>query len=173
MLTECGPKARNVAFQIDAEPKTTIHRALPPALMSEFFRQVEECAATGNHTEIAAYITMFCFSLWGKEQIAPKPINDYGILIHEFFAQNYNRDVYLDELAHCLHLSNRQTERLVLEHTGNTFRRELSLTRLNMARHLMQTTSLSMREIAHYVGYRSYAGFWKAMRADRPDPDSQ
>jgi AraC-like DNA-binding protein len=33
-----------------------------------------------------------------------------------------------------------------------------------MAKHLIATTDMSLGEVADYVGYRSYAGFWKAMK---------
>ena len=36
--------------------------------------------------------------------------------------------------------------------------------RMNTAEHLHKTTDMSLTEISQYVGYKSYNGFWKAMK---------
>ena len=41
---------------------------------------------------------------------------------------------------------------------------ELTLQRMTVAAHLVTHTQMSMEEIAQYVGYQSYSGFWKAWR---------
>ena len=90
-------------------------------------------------------------------------MTDYGFLIHEFFSLHYSEDLHLCDLAQFLHLSERQTERLVIEHTGNTFRNELTAIRMTIAKKLLTSSQMSLTEISQYVGYKSYAGFWKAL----------
>ena len=68
------------------------------------------------------------------------------------------------DLAKILSLSDRQTERLVIKYMGKPFRGVLSDIRTEMAKRLMETTVMSMSEISRMVGYKSYAGFWKAMK---------
>ena len=38
---------------------------------------------------------------------------------------------------------------------------------MEMATYLQEHTALSLTEIARYVGYQSYAGFWKAMKSQK------
>ena len=117
-----------------------------------------------DHSSVAAYISLFCSSFESNARRMPIPITDYGFLIFEFFSRNYKEQVRLCDLAELLHLSNRQAERLVLEHTGRSFREELAATRVRIANQLLKTTDMSLAEIAEYTGYRSYAGLWKAMK---------
>ena len=42
----------------------------------------------------------------------------------------------------------------------------ISSTRVMIAKQLLRSSDMSLSEIAEYVGYRSYAGFWKAMKKD-------
>ena len=92
----------------------------------------------------------------------PTPVTDCEFLIREFFSTYYNENVSLSDLAAILHLSERQTERRVFAYTGNSFRKELVETRMNAAKHLMETTDMPLTAIAKHVGYSSYTGFWKA-----------
>lgn len=110
------------------------------------------------------YIGLFCSYFQNEEILKAQPITDYGFLIHEFFTNNYSFDIHLSDLADELHLSQRQAERLVIEYTGNSFREELCQTRVTMAKELLKNTGMSLGEVSRYVGYRSYAGFWKAMK---------
>ena len=68
------------------------------------------------------------------------------------------------DIANYLHLSERQSERLIIDYTGHSFRDELVATRMNMAKILFSTTDMSLSEISQYVGYKSYNGFWKAAK---------
>ena len=60
------------------------------------------------------------------------------------------------------YLSLKQTERLIVEYTGNTFRKEMAQKRIEAAKHLISTENITLAEAAEQVGYHSYSGFWKA-----------
>ena len=158
--TEC----RHSAFQIDLETVSPGVYNLAPETVSDFFKEIEKADQSGDHTVISAYISLVCSYFESVRREMSKPASDYGFSIHEFFTQNYNKNIRLADLAEALHLSERQAERLVIEHTGKTFRDELSSIRIEMARHLISTTNMPLGDVAGYVGYRSYAGFWKAMK---------
>ena len=85
-------------------------------------------------------------------------------MIREFFSNRYGSDRGLGELAEILHVSERQAERLVWECVGRSFRDELTATRMVVADQLLNTTDISLGELAQYLGYKSYAGFWKAYK---------
>ena len=90
------------------------------------------------------------------------PMMDTAFIIHEFFSRGYNLDLRLSDLAELLHLSEKQTARLVEIHTGKTFKQALIAQRMNNARHLIALGEMSFAEIGEQLGYQSYAGFYKA-----------
>ena len=107
---------------------------------------------------------MFLSYFSANERLEAKEVTDYGFLIHEFFSIHYNEDIHLRDIANYLHLAERQSERLIIDYTGHSFRDELVATRMNMAKILFSTTDMSLSEISQYVGYKSYNGFWKAAK---------
>ena len=159
---------KHTAFQINYVPCEEISRpaVLPidKQLLYVFFDEILQCRETRDHTTISAFVSLFFCRFCKNERLESNQVIDYGFAIHEFFSKRYNEDIRLCDLAETLHLSERQTERLVLEHMGKTFRKALASTRVMIAKQLLLFSDLSLREIAEYVGYRSYAGFWKAMQ---------
>jgi len=156
--------ARHSAFQIDLPCEKFAVQKISADVLDTFFQLIGKTAAESDYSDLAVYLSFLAVPFCRTEPIYAQRISDYGFLIHEFFVHHYNEDMHLSDLAEELHLSERQTERLVQEHTGRTFREELTRIRLMMADRLLKTTDLSLTEIARYVGYRSYAGFWKAYK---------
>ena len=154
----------HAAFQIDYKPRcTSIHNAEENTVLS-FINEVENTKRTHDYSKVASFIAFLCNSFQDNQKLQPVPITDYGFLIHEFFTLHYSEKIQLSDLADFLHLSERQTERLVIKHTGNTFRKELSAIRINVAKNLLSSSQMSLTQICRYVGYESYAGFWKALK---------
>ena len=151
----------HTAFQTDAAIDTLVKKNVGQGLASSFFEEISRAERSGDHARVAAYIRLICLYLWEGEPIRAHAISDSGFLINEFFSNRYAEDIRLAELASLLHLSERQTQRLVREHTGMSFTEKLTCTRMRMARELKRS-GMPMSRIAEYVGYRSYAGFWKA-----------
>ena len=159
------PGAYHTAFQTDCGAPDFLAKQIHPHLVTEFSGEIKKCRKTNDYTAVSAYISLFLSQLYPKE-LPTHPVSDYRFLICEFFSRHYNEDLHLSDLSAALHLSERQTERLILKYTGNTFRQELTARRIGVAKHLLNTTSMPLTEIARYVGYRSYTGFWKAMQKD-------
>ncbi len=155
---------KHTAFQISYSINKPTLFSLNDRLISDFFREIEQCALTESYDRVAAYISFICSEITDRDRVMLQRVRDYSFLIHEFISGNYNRDLHLSELAEYLHLSERQTERLVLEAKGKSFRHALSDMRISIAKMLMNSTDMSLSDIAVYVGYNSYSGFWKALR---------
>lgn len=155
--------ARHTAFQVDCKAEKIFTCSVGGETVADFFAEIERCGTAGDYRTVAAYIGLFC-SFCTAEKIAAKPVTDYAFLIHEFFSLHYSEELQLCDLAQALHLSNRQTERLVIQYTGHSFREEITQMRLSMAKRLLEAGEMSLGEAAQYVGYRSYAGFWKAVK---------
>lgn len=68
----------------------------------------------------------------------------------------------LTELANLLNMSNKQTERLLQQLSGTTFKKLLLKQRMSVAMELIQTTTMPFSQIAAYSGYNSYDVFYKA-----------
>lgn len=157
----------HVAFQIDYDVKAFSSCHICPQLARDFINEIINSGTTDDYSVITAYIRLLCSFLAIEEKPSVQPITDYGFLICEYFSQHYTENLCLSDLAEELHLSQRQTERLVIKYTGHSFRQELTALRVEMAKHLLERSNMSMGQIAQAVGYRSYAGFWKALKSQK------
>ena len=155
---------KSAGFQVDYPFSQFLVKKIPNEMADEFLTAIDKANLSGDYLTVASYISLFCGYFLEKSNVGVTPITDYGFLIEEFFSNRYSEDVHLEDLAETLHLSPRQTERLVIRYTGKSFRQELMEIRLGTATHLLNTTSMSPVKIADYVGYQSYTGFYKAMK---------
>jgi AraC-like DNA-binding protein len=76
----------------------------------------------------------------------------------------YAHELSLDDIAHRLASSRRQLQRAYSEIGATTFRRHLTAVRMQRAAELLAAEPLTVREVAHRVGYRQPAQFAKAFR---------
>ena len=76
----------------------------------------------------------------------------------------YADDLALDDIAHRVATSRRQLQRAYAEIGDTTFREHLTRVRMERAGDLLRQHSLTIREVAHRVGYRQPAQFAKAFR---------
>lgn len=151
------------AFQVDFDVKEVRKANIGSEVISNLFSEIENLRMTGDYTKVSSYISLFCSYLCPDGRCIASPVSDYGFIIQEFISTCYNKKIRLSDLANVLHLSERQTERLVKEHTGSTFKEEVLKIRINVANQLISSSGMTLAEVAEYVGYESYAGFWKAM----------
>ena len=78
---------------------------------------------------------------------------------------NFQRSTTLKQLAARVHLSPWRLMRLFRAETGFTPMRYLRSARLNHARHLLETTFLSVKEIMSLAGFRSESHFVRTFQA--------
>ena len=82
-------------------------------------------------------------------------------------SEEFDRDLALDEIAHRVASSRRQLQRAYAEIGHTTFRTHLTGVRMDAAAQLLARGPLTVREVAHRVGYRQPAQFAKAFRRYR------
>ena len=82
----------------------------------------------------------------------------------EIVDQEYGSDLSLDEIARRVASSRRQLQRAYAEIGETTFRDHLTRVRMEKAAELLTSRGLTVREVAHRVGYRQPAQFAKAFR---------
>ena len=85
-------------------------------------------------------------------------------LIDDYLEKNFMRNVQVEDLAALLHLSRRQTNRVLQENYGMNFRKRLLNLRMDRAAWLLRTTTIPMSELIGIVGYTSEAAFYHAFR---------
>jgi AraC family transcriptional regulator of adaptative response / methylphosphotriester-DNA alkyltransferase methyltransferase len=78
--------------------------------------------------------------------------------------QDYASELSLDDIARRVASSRRQLQRAYAEIGGTTFREHLTHVRMDRAAELLARRGLTVREVAHRVGYRQPAQFAKAFR---------
>jgi AraC family transcriptional regulator, regulatory protein of adaptative response / methylphosphotriester-DNA alkyltransferase methyltransferase len=78
--------------------------------------------------------------------------------------REYASDLSLDDIARRVASSRRQLQRAFAEIGGTTFRNHLTGVRMDRAAELLARPGLTVREVAHRVGYRQPAQFAKAFR---------
>ena len=161
--------AQSIAYQTEKSLDSLVSTHLSQSLIHDFFSEIKRAEQNNNYYIILKYISLFSSLL--NEQKTVQPVNaiDYSLIINEFFANRYAEKVTIHSLAKELNLSEKQTARLVKKYTGNTFNQQLTLSRLNIANHLINSTNMTMGEIADYVGFMSYSGFWKAYKKQKKD----
>ncbi len=76
----------------------------------------------------------------------------------------YASDLGLDDIARRVASSRRQLQRAYAEIGNTTFRDHLTAVRMERAAELLARRSVTVREVAHRVGYRQPAQFAKAFR---------
>jgi AraC family transcriptional regulator, regulatory protein of adaptative response / methylphosphotriester-DNA alkyltransferase methyltransferase len=84
----------------------------------------------------------------------------------------YGKDLSLDDLARRVASSRRQLQRAYAEIGNTTFREHLTAVRMERAAEMLRGRGLTVREIAHRVGYRQPAQFAKAFRRHHGEPPS-
>jgi AraC family transcriptional regulator, regulatory protein of adaptative response / methylphosphotriester-DNA alkyltransferase methyltransferase len=81
--------------------------------------------------------------------------------------REYATELALDDIARRVASSRRQLQRAYAEIGRTTFRDHLTRVRMDRAAEMLAGQTLTVREVAHRVGYRQPAQFAKAFRRSR------
>jgi AraC-like DNA-binding protein len=81
--------------------------------------------------------------------------------MEEYIREHY-RTVTISELMEHFNYNEEFYNRIIKEYSGFTYSEYLRIFRMQMAEHLLKTSSMSVDEIADSVGYRSKGAFYKA-----------
>src|SRR3954451_22757103 len=83
---------------------------------------------------------------------------------NDIVEREYAADLSLDDIAHRVASSRRQLQRAYAEVGATTFRDHLTAVRMRKAAEMLSSRAVTVREVAHRVGYRQPAQFAKAFR---------
>ncbi len=159
------PDSAHIAFQIrtNLPIKSGVIKS-PPRILMQILSEIDRYAKEGDGIRLKAYLMLICAEV--VEYKAPaklKAITDREFIISEFFAKNYAKNVAVEDLADELGVCKKQAERLVVKHTGNSFRTEITRKRMEIAE-LLYSEGVPLSRVAELVGYHTYSGFWRAYK---------
>ena len=159
-----APKSESavISFVADVNLERTKVHHFPKEILAGFIREIEHYNSNGNFLPVASYISFVCAPFFADERLDTVRVSDYKYIIDNFFEESYSKNASLDELARSLHVSERQASRLVVKHTGHSFKQEMLKRKMESAHLLLKTSDLSMSEIAEHLGYSSYGSFWRS-----------
>jgi transcriptional regulator GlxA family with amidase domain len=131
----------------------------------------KESSLTGFFSQLQSLITQLIIrlirSLSSNHSIGqiPQKMNDNmrTTLIDGFF-DRYGEDLTIDDLASQLYLSTKQTNRIIKQYYGTSFKQKLLTTRIQVAMDLLRTSELSIEFISERVGYTSIYAFCKLFK---------
>ena len=149
-----------ISFMCDCDCEDVIIKAFSKDLISELFNEIE----AGNISDACNYLFFIQNKLYSKNIFRIKDTYNYPIQIAEFFSKYYSKNIQVSDLAKELHVSPTQAQRLSKKYTGKTFGENLLIQRMTNASKLINSGEMSLQQIATYVGYASYSGFYKAYK---------
>lgn len=134
---------------------------LSQAFIDEFTREIK----SKNSEGVIEYLIYIFANLLKKENFS-NTNPQYSQIISSFFESNFhNKNIHLSDLAKLLNFSEAHTQRIVKKCTGKPFLQSLTEFRIKNAETMHSTHNMSYYEIYPYVGYESYAGFYKAKKS--------
>ncbi len=105
------------------------------------------------------WLPLFSAGLTHKSGTASKTAQ-----VKAYIAQNYSKKIQLEELSAVCHLSPCALSRKFRKESGETITHFVTRYRLRMAKHLLVTESLTIKEIAFATGFEDVAYFTKTFR---------
>ncbi len=82
----------------------------------------------------------------------------------EFIKLHYSEHIDVEDIASAVHVSSRYMYKLFMRELGRSPKQILTEHRINRAAHLLTTTEISIKEIAHRVGYSEQGQLSKVFR---------
>lgn len=82
----------------------------------------------------------------------------------EYVHQNFDKPLYLKELADKFYINFTYCSELFKKTTGKTFSEYINYLRINKAMHLLETTSMTVDEVCMESGYKDYCYFNKVFK---------
>lgn len=150
-------------FSLPSDVRSEARRRL------EFMRDHWECSETGLLSASFQLHSILCLFFFAAENQpsknllpeAPPPAAEMMRRVRHFIDQNYSSQVTLKDAAEFIHLSPSYLSRLFHHEFGVSFSAYLTARRLELARHLLQTTRLQIAEVAARCGFSSSSYFIK------------
>lgn len=175
-----------IVFDAFAAPNLELFRLHPIAPVvalidqAKFTQKSEELMAVWHHNTspfrglqalcLGGELLQMLLTSWQQSGALPRPqsmmtSHDRFIDLIGFLSENLQRKLSRDDLAHRTHLHPNYLDRAFRDTYGVTPMNMLRDMRLRRARHLLESTSLSLQEIGRQCGFEDVPYFTRAFRA--------
>ncbi len=101
-----------------------------------------------------------------RPEPAPSGASGSFLPILRYLEENYEKDLSLKKIAEHFHLNACYVSQLIRGETGLTYTQYVTELRINKAKELLKTTSLSLAEISEAVGFNDYFYFIKTFKKE-------
>ena len=150
------------SFMIEIPTETPVHFHLDDFICNEFFKSIDEYLETGNLFSMIALLPFICIHFIDKPVITATGTKNPKVLINSFMANNFHSDITLNDLAEHLHLSPRQTSRIINKYYGTSFKQLLNELRAQITLNMLASKKSTITKISEDVlDYQSYSSFKK------------
>ena len=158
-----------ITFTLRGGPKLIVYSSLPKGILDGIYHACKESGTHGSLEPLMPYFYILLGIIFRQHSPIVRENRDYEGMIMRHLDAHYNQNITLSSLAAYVGISPKQVQRIVQKETGHTFLAELTARRMRAAKYLEENTTMTSAEIAHYVGYNSYSGYWKARNNFKED----
>ena len=156
--------ALHISFFFDRPVLEAVTGHLPEEFADGMLEEAGRAADENNYFAFTGYVSLMLSMAFSDATVKVKEMRDDAFIIDSYIETRYASSPSLAELSEELKLSEKQTARLVKSYTGYSFTDMITQKRMKIARILLESTEMTLKEISEYVGYGSYSGFYKAFR---------
>jgi AraC-like DNA-binding protein len=133
-------------------------------------RQISRASAVALESPDAESLCALATDYFRHLCVCAKPnVNRFALRLIEdaksILVQRYAEPLSVEEVARCVGLSSSHFRYLFKEVTGVPFKQYLTRLRLEAGRQLLETSHLSVKQIAYRVGYRDVTSFSRSFYA--------
>ena len=85
--------------------------------------------------------------------------------IIKYIQENYNKDIYQEQVAEIFHTSPSYLSRLIKKETSVTFSKYINILRINKAKELLQNNKMTVKEVYEAVGFNNRNTFIRTFKS--------
>ncbi|MBO9607496.1 MAG: helix-turn-helix domain-containing protein [Paenibacillaceae bacterium] len=159
-------EARQIKEALERSGYCLIGDPEPLLQLTELIKAQFAAPMLGYYTQIQSLfmqlIVLISRSIRPAAESYPLPAkvqDDLRTRVIEMYLDGYRRNLTLEELADRLHMSAKQTNRVMHKYYGVSFKQKLLDLRIEVAKQLLLAGDMSIRQIAEEVGYATERHF--------------
>lgn len=114
--------------------------------------------------DLIKFFEVILDDVYSHEDTKPCNANKNFLELLAYVDDNFDKDIYLNDLSERFYLNPTYICDLFKEHIGKTLSNYILDLRMNKARYYLNNTSLTISEIGELVGYRDYSYFHKTFK---------